>query len=74
MSGQQPLLELKGVFKRFGAVTALNGVDFHVASGEVMALVGDNGAGKSVDNAMEMLCVCSPFVVSLLTEITRRVV
>ena len=46
MSGQ-PLLELKGVFKRFGAVTALNGVDFHVDNGEVMALVGDNGAGKS---------------------------
>jgi len=46
MSGQ-PLLELKGVFKRFGAVTALAGVDFHVDSGEVMALVGDNGAGKS---------------------------
>src|SRR3954468_20415990 len=47
MSGQQPLLELKGVFKRFGAVTALAGVDFHVDNGEVMALVGDNGAGKS---------------------------
>src|SRR3954462_15226605 len=46
MSGQ-PLLELKGVFKRFGAVTALNGVDFHVSADEVMALVGDNGAGKS---------------------------
>jgi D-xylose transport system ATP-binding protein len=43
----QPLLELKGVFKHFGAVTALNGVDFHVDSGEIMALVGDNGAGKS---------------------------
>jgi D-xylose transport system ATP-binding protein len=43
----QALLELKGVFKRFGAVTALNGVDFHVSAGEVMALVGDNGAGKS---------------------------
>jgi D-xylose transport system ATP-binding protein len=43
----QPLLELKGVFKHFGAVTALNGVDFHVDPGEIMALVGDNGAGKS---------------------------
>jgi D-xylose transport system ATP-binding protein len=46
MSGQ-PLLELKGVFKRFGAVTALAGVDFHVDAGEIMAVVGDNGAGKS---------------------------
>jgi D-xylose transport system ATP-binding protein len=41
------LLELRGVYKRFGAVTALNGVDFHADAGEVMALVGDNGAGKS---------------------------
>jgi D-xylose transport system ATP-binding protein len=41
------LLELRGVYKRFGAVTALNGVDFHAEAGEVMALVGDNGAGKS---------------------------
>ena len=41
------LLELKGVDKRFGAVQALNGVDFHTDAGQVMALVGDNGAGKS---------------------------
>ena len=43
----QHLLELKGVDKRFGAVQALNGVDFHADAGQVMALVGDNGAGKS---------------------------
>jgi D-xylose transport system ATP-binding protein len=42
-----PILELRGVSKHFGAVQALFEVDFHVASGEVMALVGDNGAGKS---------------------------
>jgi D-xylose transport system ATP-binding protein len=42
-----PLLELKGVSKRFGAVQALTQVDFAVRAGEVMALVGDNGAGKS---------------------------
>jgi D-xylose transport system ATP-binding protein len=42
-----PILELRGVSKSFGAVQALYEVDFHVASGEVMALVGDNGAGKS---------------------------
>src|SRR5829696_4803506 len=42
-----PILELHGVSKSFGAVQALYQVDFHVAPGEVMALVGDNGAGKS---------------------------
>jgi D-xylose transport system ATP-binding protein len=44
---EQPLLELKGVSKHFGAVVALDQVDLRVRSGEVMALVGDNGAGKS---------------------------
>lgn len=43
----QPILELKGVSKRFGAVQALTNVDFRAMPGEVMALVGDNGAGKS---------------------------
>jgi D-xylose transport system ATP-binding protein len=43
----QHLLELREVHKRFGAVNALNGVDFHADAGQVMALVGDNGAGKS---------------------------
>ncbi len=42
-----PLLELKGVTKRFGAVEALTDVDVEVHAGEVVALVGDNGAGKS---------------------------
>jgi D-xylose transport system ATP-binding protein len=42
-----PLLELRGVSKRFGAVQALTDVKFAVRPGEVMALVGDNGAGKS---------------------------
>jgi D-xylose transport system ATP-binding protein len=43
----QPLLELNGVSKRFGAVQALTNVDLAVRAGEVVALVGDNGAGKS---------------------------
>jgi D-xylose transport system ATP-binding protein len=45
---ETPLLEVRGVHKRFGAVHALRGVDFRARAGEVMALVGDNGAGKTV--------------------------
>jgi D-xylose transport system ATP-binding protein len=44
---EAPVLELKGVSKRFGAVHALTEVDFFVEAGKVKALVGDNGAGKS---------------------------
>jgi len=43
----QPRLALSGVSKRFGAVLALDQVDFELYTGEVVALVGDNGAGKS---------------------------
>lgn len=41
------VFKMSGIVKRFGGLTALDHVDFAVASGEVMALVGDNGAGKS---------------------------
>jgi D-xylose transport system ATP-binding protein len=47
MAESTPLLEVRGITKRFGAVRALNGVDFRVMPGEVVGLVGDNGAGKS---------------------------
>ncbi len=42
-----PLLELRGVVKRYGNNEALKGVDMTVAKGEIHGLLGDNGAGKS---------------------------
>ena len=43
----EPVLELRGVSKRFSGITALSGVDFALYPGEVHALCGENGAGKS---------------------------
>ncbi|AIX49769.1 MULTISPECIES: ribose ABC transporter ATP-binding protein RbsA [Pantoea] len=43
----QPLLQLKGIEKSFPGVKALNGASLAVYPGRVMALVGENGAGKS---------------------------
>ncbi|HWF53345.1 MAG TPA: ATP-binding cassette domain-containing protein [Solirubrobacteraceae bacterium] len=45
--GSGPLLELRGLSKSFGPVRALTAVDLEVPPGQVTALVGDNGAGKS---------------------------
>ncbi len=42
-----PVLEVRGLSKHFGGVHALEGVDFTLRPGEVVALAGDNGAGKS---------------------------
>jgi ABC-type sugar transport system ATPase subunit len=46
--GGPPLLELRGLSKHFGAVQALSEINLKVYPGKVTALVGDNGAGKSV--------------------------
>ena len=47
-AGPEPLLRLRGISKHFGAVQALYGVDLDLPAGQVTALCGDNGAGKSV--------------------------
>lgn len=41
------LLELHNISKSFGALTALRNLNFHIGEGEVVGLLGDNGAGKS---------------------------
>ncbi|MEC5344199.1 ATP-binding cassette domain-containing protein, partial [Brenneria populi] len=43
----QPLLQLQGINKSFPGVKALSGAALNVYPGKVMALVGENGAGKS---------------------------
>jgi fructose transport system ATP-binding protein len=43
----QPILQARGLVKRYGRVTAIDGADFDLLPGEVLAVVGDNGAGKS---------------------------
>jgi ABC-type sugar transport system ATPase subunit len=47
-TGSTPLLALRGIEKHFGAVQALVGIDLEIPAGQVTALAGDNGAGKSV--------------------------
>ncbi len=41
------ILEARGLVKRYGHVTALAGSDFDLRPGEILAVIGDNGAGKS---------------------------
>ena len=43
----EPILQARGLVKRYGRVTAIDGADFDLLPGEVLAVVGDNGAGKS---------------------------
>ncbi|MDQ0395217.1 sugar ABC transporter ATP-binding protein [Labrys monachus] len=45
--GAPPRLQMTGIAKSFGGVTALRGVDFTLRAGEIHGLVGENGAGKS---------------------------
>ncbi|WAC71328.1 ATP-binding cassette domain-containing protein [Roseateles sp. SL47] len=52
-TGQSPgaaprvVMQARGLVKRYGQVTALDGADFELRAGEILAVIGDNGAGKS---------------------------
>ncbi|WP_315919396.1 ATP-binding cassette domain-containing protein [Mesorhizobium sp. SP-1A] len=45
--GSQPILEARGLNKRYGRVVALDNTDFDLMPNEILAVIGDNGAGKS---------------------------
>jgi fructose transport system ATP-binding protein len=47
VSETRPLLEARGLVKRYGQVVALDGADFELYPDEIVAVIGDNGAGKS---------------------------
>jgi fructose transport system ATP-binding protein len=47
MNASGIVLEARQLSKRYGQVVALDGTDFEVRAGEIMAVIGDNGAGKS---------------------------
>src|SRR5580765_2051887 len=47
MNAPTPVLEARGLVKRFGQVVALNDTDFDLFPNEITAIIGDNGAGKS---------------------------
>ncbi|ESX80831.1 MULTISPECIES: ATP-binding cassette domain-containing protein [unclassified Mesorhizobium] len=44
---QEPILTARSLVKRYGRVTALDNADFDLYPGEILAVIGDNGAGKS---------------------------
>jgi fructose transport system ATP-binding protein len=44
---QTPVLSARGLVKHYGHVTAIDGADFDLYPGEILAVIGDNGAGKS---------------------------
>lgn len=46
-TGTPIVMEAKGLVKRYGQVVALDGADFELRAGEILAVIGDNGAGKS---------------------------
>ena len=78
----QPLLEAKGLVKRFGALTAVNGISLSVPQGEVLGFLGPNGAGKTT--TMKMLTgflaptegeasICGELVTTGIASVRRNI-
>ncbi|MBC8718985.1 ATP-binding cassette domain-containing protein [Ochrobactrum sp. Marseille-Q0166] len=47
MTNVQPVLQARGLVKKYGSVTAIDAAEFDLMPGEILAVIGDNGAGKS---------------------------
>ena len=46
-SASTPIVQARGLVKRYGRVVALDNADFDLLPGEILGVIGDNGAGKS---------------------------
>ena len=55
---REPLIEARGLTKRFGSLTAVDAIDFEVVRGECFGFLGPNGAGKT--STIRMICCVSP--------------
>src|SRR5215212_10233324 len=49
----EPIIEIRGLVKRYGSLTAVDGIDLTVAAGEIFGILGPNGAGKTT--TLEMI-------------------
>jgi len=65
VSSLPPLIRARGLVKRFGNFTAVNGIDFELSRGEAFGFLGPNGAGKS--STMRMIGCVSPPTAGELT-------
>ena len=61
MSATSPLLELRDVQVSYGGIRAVRGIDLTVGSGELVCLIGANGAGKST--TLRAICGLVPLLV-----------
>jgi lipooligosaccharide transport system ATP-binding protein len=64
-----PLISARGLIKRFGTFTAVDGIDFDVHGGEVFGFLGPNGAGKT--STMRMIAAVSPVTGGTLRVLDR---
>jgi lipooligosaccharide transport system ATP-binding protein len=64
-----PLITARGLVKRFGTFTAVDGIDFDVHPGEVFGFLGPNGAGKT--STMRMIAAVSPVTGGTLRVLDR---
>ena len=69
MSDDGALIHARGLTKRFGGLTAVDGIDFDVRKGEAFGFLGPNGAGKS--STMRMIGCVSPVTAGTLRVLDR---